>query len=84
MAIATLDPALKQDFGFKDIVYIYSGRRGVHCWVCDPGARDLTNEARSAVVEYLSVKCGGEGVKKTPLVTPLHPFLERSFKVVFL
>jgi len=46
MAVKCLEPALRDDFGFKHIAYIYSGRRGVHCWVSDPEARALTNEVR--------------------------------------
>lgn len=59
MALKVTDEALREDFGFKHILWIYSGRRGIHCWVCDEQARALPNEARSAVVEYLSVHTAG-------------------------
>jgi DNA primase small subunit len=53
-AVKVIDEALREDFGFSNIMFVYSGRRGIHCWISDPRACHLSNEARSAIVEYLT------------------------------
>jgi DNA primase small subunit len=71
------DANLLDDFGFKHLLWIYSGRRGVHCWVCDDRARALSGEGRKAIVNYLELLKGGEntGRKVTTWGPVLHPHL---------
>ncbi|KAJ1614830.1 DNA primase small subunit [Cryptosporidium canis] len=89
VAIRLIDTSLRQDFGFKHILWIYSGRRGVHCWVCDTKARLLPSEARAAIIDYLTLVTGNENKKKkVNLRTPgtqsgvkTHPFIDRCFDI---
>lgn len=83
MAMKVMDVGLKEDFGFKDICWFFSGRRGVHCWVSDERARCMSNEERSAVVSYFEVSLEIDKTKPSwPLPTPLHPLLMRSFQLL--
>ncbi|NXF93461.1 PRI1 primase, partial [Eubucco bourcierii] len=65
-----------EDLGMRHRLWVYSGRRGVHCWVCDDEVRRWSPALRAAAVEYLSlVKGGAETVKKVNLSEPIHPFI---------
>jgi DNA primase small subunit len=55
MAVKVMDKGLREDFGFQHIAWFYSGRRGVHAWVCDDEALYLTDEARGAITKYFQV-----------------------------
>ena len=77
------------DFGFNQLLWVYSGRRGIHCWVSDPTARMLTDEQRRALVGYIEVvKGGAQQAKKVhitanlPRGAPWHPSLNRSFETL--
>ncbi|KAK1783343.1 DNA primase small subunit [Copromyces sp. CBS 386.78] len=83
MAIKVVDTALREDFGFKHIMWVYSGRRGAHAWVCDKKARALDDQKRRAIAGYLEVIRGGaQSGKKVNLRRPLHPHLVRSLDIL--
>lgn len=54
-ALECLIKALTENFGFKYILPVYSGRRGVHIWVCDDKARELSQKVREGIVNYLNI-----------------------------
>lgn len=78
-AIRTIDTALRDDFGFCQILWVYSGRRGAHAWVSDKKAREMDDTRRRAVATYLEVIRGKHGVD---LRRPLHPSVSRSLDIL--
>ena len=79
IAAKILDTALAEDFGFQHRLWVFSGRRGIHCWVSDVNAKKLAQNARKAVIGYLEIIRGGDELrKKVHFSTCLHPFVERS------
>jgi DNA primase small subunit len=83
-AVRVMDAALREDFGFSQIMWVYSGRRGIHCWVADQRARRLNNEQRVAVADYLYVRFESKenaGRKQQEVTVPLHPALARAKRI---
>jgi len=77
MAIKVIDAALRDDFGFKHLLWVYSGRRGAHCWVSDKRAREMDDQKRKSIAGYLELLRGGDkSGKKVNLKRPLHPHIE--------
>lgn len=80
-----MDNVLRVDFGFNNILWVYSGRRGVHCWVADKRAKVLDSEGRGAIVSYLSVITGGSNKQiKVNLPHTLPPSLKRLYDDILL
>lgn len=76
IAMKLIHYALTEYFGFKHIMWVYSGRRGIHCWVADERARKLTEEGRKAVVSFLEViKGGDQKTKKVFFGARMHPYI---------
>ena len=81
VAIEVIDDTLRRDFGFKHLLWVYSGRRGVHCWVTDTRARCLDFNARCAIAHYINV-FQRDGIAN--LSAPLHPSLRAAYEDVLL
>ena len=75
------DELMSETFGYKHLLWVYSGRRGIHCWISDQAALDLNDDQRKNLVTFLEVIKGGkEQNKKVNVRGPkddqeLHPVL---------
>lgn len=79
-----IDASLREDFGFKHIFWFFSGRRGVHCWVCDERARLLRQEVRTAIIGYfrLSMTRDESGEILYDVPERCLSSLERAFNIL--
>lgn len=86
-AIDALTTVLRKNFGFKKIFPVFSGRRGIHIWVCDKKARDLTAAVRDKIVTYLNLKKMTEidnfPLNSSPLLKQMLPLCEKYFCQIY-
>lgn len=60
IACHILHTSMRQDFGFKHMMFVFSGRRGLHLWVCDKEAREMAEYNRRSVMNFLYFVTGNE------------------------
>ncbi|KAG7194099.1 uncharacterized protein KQ657_004807 [Scheffersomyces spartinae] len=87
VASMIIEKALREDFGFEHLIWVFSGRRGAHCWVSDAKARQLDEISRKSIVEYLDILnsklLGNKSQRKLlNLRKPFHPHIQRSFNIL--
>ncbi|MFX0185461.1 MAG: DNA primase catalytic subunit PriS [Candidatus Hodarchaeota archaeon] len=58
LAIFIIDETLRLDFGLENIIWLFSGRRGIHGWVTDKIGFTLDQEQRKSIIDYLSILHG--------------------------
>tara|TARA_B100001094_G_scaffold333276_1_gene410200 strand:+ start:73 stop:1731 length:1659 start_codon:yes stop_codon:yes gene_type:complete len=61
--MVVVEHVLKKHFGFINTLTVYSGRRGAHLTVYDARACALTDEERSALVDYMQPSGNGNTPK---------------------
>ncbi|CAK5265716.1 unnamed protein product [Mycena citricolor] len=54
-AVRVLDHTIRDQFGYVHLLWVYSGRRGIHLWISDTEAMELTDDQRKTMVAFLTV-----------------------------
>lgn len=71
VATRILDSLLR-GMGFKHLLWVYSGNKGVHCWVCDPRACALDDRKREYLCNYLQTP------QDHPVLDEMFPTIQRE------
>ncbi|CAB4256444.1 similar to Saccharomyces cerevisiae YIR008C PRI1 Subunit of DNA primase, which is required for DNA synthesis and double-strand break repair [Maudiozyma barnettii] len=82
LAMEVMNITLSEDFGFKDFVWVFSGRRGAHCWISDKRARQMGDLQRRNILDYVNVVRDRSNEKRLSLMRPYHPLLVRSLDLL--
>jgi DNA primase small subunit len=53
--VNVVEKILKEVFGFKHLLFVFSGRRGFHCWVADSAVMKYSSETRGSIVNFLTL-----------------------------
>jgi len=80
IAVKVLKRTLNNDFGWKKLLFVFSGRRGIHCWVSDYDARHLGKDARVAVANYCQITMNRNA--QLSRSNPLHPLESSSIDII--
>jgi DNA primase small subunit len=83
-ALDCLITVLSRNLGFRHILPVFSGRRGVHVWVCDKRARELSGQVREKIVDYLNLSGIVNGPHFRPEFCPLVQQMIRSCDPYFV
>lgn len=82
LAIKVMNVSFKEDFGFEHYIWVFSGRRGAHCWISDKRARTLTDAQRRNILDYMNVIIDRNFQKRMNFIRPYHPHLSRSLEML--
>merc|ERR1712142_930454 len=80
IAVKVLKRILNRDFGYDKLLFVFSGRRGIHCWVLDEKARFLDKTARVALANYCQITVNSSAQIHSSFA--LHPMENAALQII--
>ncbi|XP_057321181.1 DNA primase small subunit-like [Microplitis mediator] len=82
VACKIINSSLQEDWNFKNILWAFSGRRGIHAWVCDKEVLMYDTLKRSSISGFYQLISGNCFGRSRIRINIINPFLERSLKII--
>lgn len=80
-AVHALDFLIQMHLGFHECMWLFSGRRGVHCWVLDPAAGLLSESTRRSIATFFRDLSKLNGVLPSVRVDR-QPYIEQLYSQI--
>ena len=78
-----IEETLRKDFGLTDLIWTFSGRRGIHCWVKDDVVIPLDQNQRNSIIGYLTLIHDPKGEQRVELPSDYaRPLYERIYSII--
>ena len=57
--MVTLNNDLRNNFGFTNLLFVFSGKKGFHCWICERKSLEYCQNGRNVISDYFKSKFSG-------------------------
>lgn len=85
VGVHCLDYLLRTHFGYEDLLWSFSGRRGVHCQVLDPRASILSEDARRSLANFFErLWRADQQCSVGPFLDPRRLYLDHLYHTLLL
>ncbi|XP_034943753.1 DNA primase small subunit-like isoform X2 [Chelonus insularis] len=84
MAIACkiIDTSLREDWGFQNILWVFSGRRGIHAWICDPEIQEYSSSKRAGIADFFQLVNKNAFGRYNVKIKRMNRFIERTIIMI--
>ncbi|XP_074103830.1 DNA primase small subunit-like [Cotesia typhae] len=82
IACKIIHRSLLEDWAFKNILWVFSGRRGIHVWVCDPIALNFEDDERYMISNFFQVAIINSFGDSQFKLTTITSYIERALSVI--
>lgn len=87
-AIEVLTYIFEHNFGFKHLLWVFSGRRGIHCWICDLKVLYYDYDIRDSIISSINLLNDFNNINNdinnnnSNNIKSYHPFYQDSFTIL--
>ncbi|XP_044585541.1 DNA primase small subunit-like [Cotesia glomerata] len=82
IACKIIHRSLVEDWGYKHTLWVFSGRRGIHAWVCEPSVLKFDDDERYMISEFFQVSLTNSFGESQFRLTEITSFIKHALDII--